>query len=603
MTTPLHVLNHTFGYQQFRGQQAAIIDTLCAGNNALVLMPTGGGKSLCYQVPALVRPGCAVVVSPLIALMQDQVDTLKALGIDAAFLNSTLSFEAVQKVERDLRQGHLKLLYVAPERLTQPRTLALLRSATINLFAIDEAHCVAQWGHDFRADYLQLSLLAEHFPHVPRIALTATADMRTREEIAQRLGLTQARHFVSSFDRPNIQYRITEKRQAREQLLRFIQHEHPGQCGIVYCLSRKRVEDTAHWLSLRGVQALPYHAGMSNEERALHQQRFLQEDAIVMVATIAFGMGIDKPDVRFVAHLDIPKSIEGYYQETGRAGRDGEPATAWMAYGFNDVVLLSNMLKESSGSEEHKRREHHKLDAMLGLCEAASCRRQLLLKYFGEEAPEPCGNCDNCLHPPQQWDATIAVQKALSCIYRTGERFGVNHLISVLRGADNENIRRHHHQMVSTYGIGHDLSPHAWRSIYRQLVAMQLVIVDTEAYGALKLTEACRPVLKGEQTVWLRQEQISTQTTPKRTAKSADLHPEDQALFQALRGLRKRLAEFEKVPPYIIFNDATLIQMAEERPLTQHELMRINGVGDKKRDKYGADFLEIIHQHEYPEEA
>lgn len=602
MTTPLYILNHTFGYQQFRGQQEAIVNTVSDGHNALVLMPTGGGKSLCYQVPALVRPGCAVVISPLIALMQDQVDTLKALGVPAAFLNSTLQFEEVQRIEQQLQRGELKLLYIAPERLTQPRTLALLQRLNINLFAIDEAHCVAQWGHDFRADYLQLSLLAEQFPQVPRIALTATADIRTREEIAQRLHLTHAQHFVSSFDRPNIQYRITEKRQAREQLLRFIQHEHPGQCGIVYCLSRKRVEDTAHWLSQRGVQALPYHAGMSNEERAHNQQRFLQEDQIVMVATVAFGMGIDKPDVRFVAHLDIPKSIEGYYQETGRAGRDGEPSTAWMAYGFNDVVLLSNMLKESSGSEEHKRREHHKLDAMLGLCETASCRRQLLLKYFGEEAPEPCGNCDNCLFPPQQWDATEAVQKALSCIHRTGQRFGVNHLAQVLRGADSDNIRRHNHQAVSTYGIGQDIDTHTWRSIYRQLVAMQLVFVDTDAYGALKLTEACRPVLKGEQTVWLRQEQ-APKVAPKRTTKNTDLHPEDQTLFQALRGLRKRLAEFEKMPPYIIFNDATLIQMAEERPLTTQELMRINGVGDKKLSKYGADFLEVIHQHEYPEEA
>lgn len=598
MSNPLHVLKHTFGYHHFRGHQEAIINALCAGENALVLMPTGGGKSLCYQVPALVLPGCAVVVSPLIALMQDQVDALKALGVAAAFLNSTLTYAEVESTENALLRGQLKLLYIAPERLTQPRTLALLKRANINLFAIDEAHCVAQWGHDFRVDYLQLSLLAEQFPHVPRIALTATADIRTREEIAQRLGLTQAHHFISSFDRPNIQYRITEKRQSREQLLRFIQHEHPGHCGIVYCLSRKKVEDTALWLSRHGIQALPYHAGMSADSRALHQQTFLQQDNIVMVATIAFGMGIDKPDVRFVAHLDIPKSIEGYYQETGRAGRDGEAATAWMAYGFNDVVMLSNMLKESSGSEEHKRREHHKLDAMLGLCEAASCRRQILLRYFGEDAGESCGNCDNCLYPPQRWNATEAVQKALSCIYRTGQRFGVNHLISVLRGADSENIRRHHHQTLSTYGIGQDISTHAWRDIYRQLVAQQLVVVDAEAYGALKLTEACRSIFQGKKEIWLRLEQ-APKATPKRTTKTADLHPEDLALFQALRGLRKRLAELEGKPPYIIFNDNTLIQMAEERPLTDRELRQVNGVGDIKLEQYGESFLEIIRQHEY----
>lgn len=600
MSNPLYVLNHTFGYHHFRGHQETIIDTLCAGDNALVLMPTGGGKSLCYQVPALVLPGCAVVISPLIALMQDQVDALSALGVAAAFLNSTLTYEEVESTENALLRGQLKLLYIAPERLTQPRTLALLKRANINLFAIDEAHCVAQWGHDFRADYLQLGLLTEQFPHIPRVALTATADIRTREEIAQRLGLTQARHFISSFDRPNIQYRITEKRQPREQLLRFIQHEHPGQCGIVYCLSRKKVEETAHWLSRQGIQALPYHAGMSADSRTLHQQAFLQQDNIVMVATIAFGMGIDKPDVRFVAHLDIPKSIEGYYQETGRAGRDGEAATAWMAYGFNDVVMLSKMLQESNGSEEHKRRERHKLDAMLGLCEAASCRRQILLRYFGEDTESSCGNCDNCLYPPQRWDATEAVQKALSCIYRTGQRFGVNHLISVLRGADTENIRRHNHHTLSTYGIGQDLSTDAWRSLYRQLVAQQLVMVDAEAYGALKLTEACRAVLKGEQTLWLRQEQ-APKVTFKRTSKSTDLHSEDQALFQALRGLRKRLAEHEGKPPYIIFNDATLIQMAEERPLTHQELRQVNGVGDIKLERYGESFLEVIRQHEYPD--
>lgn len=599
--TPLAILQNTFGYDAFRGHQEAIVRTLVAGNNALVLMPTGGGKSLCYQIPALARPGCAVVISPLIALMHDQVEALRAVGVNAGFLNSTLSFEEVQATERAVLTGQLKLLYIAPERLVQPRTLQLLQRANINLFAIDEAHCVAQWGHDFRADYLQLSLLIEQFPHVPRVALTATADERTQAEIAHRLGLTEAEHFVSSFDRPNIQYRITEKNRAREQLLRFIQHEHPGQAGIVYCLSRRKVEDTANWLSNKGIRALPYHAGMSAENRALHQQQFLQEENIVMVATIAFGMGIDKPDVRFVAHLDIPKSIESYYQETGRAGRDGQPSTAWMSYGFDDVVMLQKMLDDSNGSEEHKRKEHHKLQAMLGLCESTTCRRQLLLRYFGEDAEGQCGNCDNCLHPPATWDATVAVQKALSCIHRTGQRFGVNHLVQVLRGASSQRLIELGHHQLSTYGIGKDLSTNMWRSVYRQLVALKLVHVNLDAYGALQLTEACRPVLRGEETIYLRLDKQPVVNTARRRTQAADLHPDDDKLFQALRGLRSRLAKASNIPVYIVFNDQTLVQMAEERPLTEQEMLGISGVGQTKLERYGTDFMEVIHRHEYPE--
>src|ERR1700682_484887 len=503
MAEASRLLNTVFGHPAFRGAQQEIVSHVAAGGDALVLMPTGGGKSLCYQLPALLREGTALVVSPLIALMQDQVAALKQLGVRAAFLNSTLDAQAAYATERALRQGELDLLYVAPERLVMPRMLEVLAQSRLALFAIDEAHCVSQWGHDFRPEYLQLSLLHERFPGVPRIALTATADPQTRAEIIRRLMLEEARVFISSFDRPNIRYAIVDKQEARSQLLRFIEDEHSGEAGIVYCLSRKKVDETAAWLAGCGVRALPYHAGMDAADRAAHQARFQREDGVVMVATIAFGMGIDKPDVRFVAHLDLPKSIEGYYQETGRAGRDGLPADAWMAYGLGDVVQQRRLIDMSEASDEYKRVSVAKLDALLGLCETAGCRRVRLLAYFGE-ASSPCGNCDTCLAPPETYDATSAAQKALSAIYRTGQRFGAVHLIDVLRGKGGERIARWEHDKLSVYGIGEDIDETAWRGVFRQLVALGYARVDHEAHGALRLTDASRPVLKGTQQVSLR---------------------------------------------------------------------------------------------------
>lgn len=595
--TPHSVLQHVFGYDAFRGEQEAIINTLVAGGDCLVLMPTGGGKSLCYQVPALVRPGVGVVISPLIALMQDQVNALRELGVRAGFLNSTLSFEAVRDTERALLAGELDLLYIAPERLIQERTLDLLSRAPLALFAIDEAHCVSQWGHDFRADYLKLGLLAERFPSIPRIALTATADARTRVDIQQRLGLTDAPAFVGGFDRPNIQYRIQAKQQPRQQLLRFLKEEAGDQAGIVYCLSRKKVEQTADWLVQQGFKALPYHAGLDAAVRQDHQQRFLRDDGIIMVATIAFGMGIDKPDVRFVVHLDLPKSIEAYYQETGRAGRDGEPSTAVLLYGFEDVVKLRQMMAQSQGSEEHQRYEQQRLNAMLGLCEITSCRRQVLLRYFGDELPEPCGNCDTCLHPVESWDATEAVRKALSCVYRTGQRFGANHLIDVLRGSDNEKLRRLGHHQLSTYGIGTELSANEWRSVLRQLVATGLLAVDPDGYGGLRLTDACRPVLKGEQTVSLRKdsrpERSSTSRSGTRPA-PAQIDEADEPLWQALRACRKQLADEQSIPPFMVFHDKTLAEMLARRPTTLAEMSEVSGVGDAKLERYGAAFLAVF---------
>ena len=596
MPAALDILQQTFGYPSFRGPQETIIQTIIDGDDALVLMPTGGGKSLCYQIPALVRPGCGVVISPLIALMQDQVNAMRELGVRASFLNSTLDAATAADVERALVEGELDLLYIAPERLTQSRTLDLLKRCEIALFAIDEAHCVSQWGHDFRADYLALSLLHEQFPHVPRIALTATADEQTRLEIAARLQLEDAARFVVGFDRPNIRYRIGLKHNARHQLLAFLKAEHPNDAGIVYCLSRKKTEETANWLATQGFTALPYHAGLPAEERAAHQARFLREEAIVMVATIAFGMGIDKPDVRFVAHLDLPKTIEAYYQETGRAGRDGAPANAWMIYGLQDVIKLRQMMQSSQGSEQHKRIEQHRLNAMLGLCEITSCRRQALLAYFGETYPQPCGNCDGCLEPAQTWDATEACRMALSAVARTGERFGVNHLIDVLKGKETDKIWQFDHHHLPTFGVGDALDNNQWRSVFRQLVGRGYLSVDLQGFGALKLQEKCRPLLRGECEVALRQDQ--KQKVAKRQTKTPLPEDINVGLWEALRDCRRKLAEEQGVPPYVIFHDSTLVEMCSVVPRTLEDFSKLSGVGERKLMKYGEAFLAAIRNAE-----
>jgi ATP-dependent DNA helicase RecQ len=598
--TALAVLQNTFGYPAFRGQQEAVIQNLCEGGDALVLMPTGGGKSLCYQIPALVREGVGVVISPLIALMQDQVNALAQLGVSAAYLNSSLSQDAQWDIEQRLKRGQIKLLYIAPERLIQSRMLELLHQMPLALFAIDEAHCVSQWGHDFRSDYLQLSLLHQQFPEVPRIALTATADARTRSEIIKRLQLENARQFVASFDRPNIQYRIESKQDARAQLLRFLRGEHPTDAGIIYCLSRNKVEETAHWLVQQGFNALPYHAGLSGQQRQHNQDRFLREDGLIMVATIAFGMGIDKPDVRFVAHLDLPKSIESYYQETGRAGRDGEPATAWMVYGVQDVLKLKQMLAQSPSSEEHKRLERHRLDAMLGLCEIISCRRQALLAYFGEGDHPPCGNCDTCLTPVETFDGSTVAQKALSCCYRSGQKFGVNHLIDILLGKSSAKVTQFGHQQLSTFGIGKELDTAQWHSVFRQLAARGYVQTDLEGFGGLQLTEKCRPLLRGEEPVQLRRE---TKTTIPRSKKAAgrlaagELNGGDQLLWNSLRDLRKKLAQDQGVPPYVIFHDATLMELVRLQPTSLAAMENISGIGANKLVRYGGPFLTAINAH------
>lgn len=590
--TPLSLLNRVFGYPAFRGEQAAIVDTLVAGDDALVLMPTGGGKSLCFQIPALLREGCAVVVSPLIALMQDQVAALKELGIAAEFLNSSLDNTTAMQVERDFMAGNLKLLYVAPERLLTPRFQSLLEQSRIALFAIDEAHCVSQWGHDFRPEYLGLSTLHERFPHVPRIALTATADTATRAEILTRLDLSAARVFVASFDRPNIRYRIAEKSEPRRQLLDFLA-EHKGEAGIVYCSTRKKVEETAEALKQAGVTALPYHGGMDNETRRRHQERFLREDGVVMVATLAFGMGIDKPDVRFVAHLDLPRSVEGYYQETGRAGRDGEPAEAWMAWGLQDVVTQRRFIDEGEAEDTHKRIGHAKLDALVGLCEAANCRRVALLSYFGE-ASQPCGNCDVCLNPPTLWDGTEAAQKLLSTVYRTGQRFGAGHVLDVLLGKTTEKIDRFGHSQLSVFGIGASQTDKVWRAVLRQLVVRGLLEVDHTAYGALKLTAAAKPVLKGEEIVMLR----AIEARPARSKKTrlAVDHSDEDPLFLSLRAWRRETANEKGVPAYVILHDATLREIAARRPATLAELGEISGLGTKKLEAYGEAVLAVVEE-------
>jgi ATP-dependent DNA helicase RecQ len=590
----LQLLNSVFGHPVFRGAQAEIVGHVAGGGDALVLMPTGGGKSLCYQLPALLREGTALVVSPLIALMQDQVAALKQLGVRAAFLNSTLDGREVNACERALRNGELDLLYVAPERLMMPRMLDCLAESRIALFAIDEAHCVSQWGHDFRPEYLQLSVLHERFPAVPRVALTATADPQTRDEIIRRLALDDARVFISSFDRPNIRYTIVDKQDARAQLLHFIREEHDGDAGIVYCLSRKKVDETAAWLKSHGVRALPYHAGMDAAARAENQNRFQREEGIVVVATIAFGMGIDKPDVRFVAHLDLPKSIEGYYQETGRAGRDGAPADAWMAYGLGDVVQQRRMIDQSEGSEDYRRVSVAKLDALLGLCETAGCRRMRLLGYFGE-AGSPCGNCDTCLEPPQIWDATEAARKALSCVYRTGQRFGAMHLIDVLRGRTTDRITQWDHQRLNVFGLGADLDEASWRNVFRQLAALGYVQPDHEAWGALKLTEASRAVLKGEQRVEMRQV-VARKGRAAKTRRAASPGPAaaDGGLLERLKAWRTAQAREQGVPAYVIFHDRTLAEIAAAKPADMDALGVLSGIGAKKLERYGPALLELL---------
>jgi ATP-dependent DNA helicase RecQ len=597
---PLEVLRRVFGFDAFRGPQQAIVEHLIEGGDALVLMPTGGGKSLCYQIPALLREGTGIVVSPLIALMQDQVEALRQFGVSAAFLNSSLAAGDAARIERQLLDGELDLLYVAPERLLMPRFLDLLQRSRIALFAIDEAHCVSQWGHDFRPEYRQLDQLHQRWPEVPRIALTATADDPTRREIAERLELENARHFVSSFDRPNIRYLVAQKTDSSRQLLDFLA-DHRDQAGIVYCLARKKVDKMAELLQSKGIKALPYHAGMNAEQRATHQRRFLREDGVVIVATIAFGMGIDKPDVRFVAHLDLPKSVEGYYQETGRAGRDGEPAEAWLCYGLGEVVMLKQMIESSEAGEERKRLERQKLDALLAYCESTRCRRQTLLGHFQEIYPTPCGNCDNCLEPPQTWDATVEAQKALSCVFRSGQRFGVGHLIDILRGSDSARIHQLGHDRLSTYGIGADLDANEWRGIFRQLLASGLLAADSEGYGGLRLTAAAGGVLRGETPVHLRRSARRTRRgkTPARermrSADESSLDPHAQGIFERLRQLRGELARGQNVPAYVIFHDATLRAIAQHRPSSPAELAAIHGVGAGKLERYGDAVLAAVN--------
>ncbi len=590
---PLVLLEKVFGFQKFRGQQAAVIDAIVAGKDALVLMPTGGGKSLCYQIPALVRRGVGIVISPLIALMQDQVNALQQNGIRAAFLNSSLMPDEIREIETDLANNALDLVYIAPERLMTERSLHLLNGCEIALFAIDEAHCVSQWGHDFRQDYMQLSVLHQRFPEIPRVALTATADDATRGEIISRLGLENAEKFVSGFDRPNIYYQITPKKKAKDQLLSFIRSKHADEAGIVYCLSRKKVDTLADWLQVRGISALPYHAGLDGETRRRHQHRFLMEDAVVIVATIAFGMGIDKSNVRFVAHMDLPKSLEAYYQETGRAGRDGLPADAWMVYGIQDVITLRQMVDGSEADESRKRIERHKLEAMLGLCEIIDCRRKALLRYFGDQLPDSCGACDNCVEPAETWDGTEAAQMALSCVYRTGQRFGVNYLIDVLVGKDDTRIRQYRHDKQSTFGIGHDLSTTQWRSLFRQLIVQGYMDIDFERFGALRLTQASRPVLRGEIRLRLRKD-------PRRAEKkrvrehSSFSEPLDRKLWEVLRAHRRKLADQQGVPPYVIFHDTTLVEMVDYKPQTRDDMHTLSGVGERKLEKYADAFIGVI---------
>ncbi len=597
------ILQKTFGYDDFRHHQSDIIQSLLNGEDALVLMPTGGGKSLCYQIPAMVREGVGIIISPLIALMQDQVDALQQLGIHAAFLNSSMDKDSQYQTEQRLLTHEIDLLYVAPERLMTNKMLSLLAQTNIALFAIDEAHCVSQWGHDFRKEYQQLKILHERFPNVPRIALTATADQRTRQEIIEQLNLHEAKLFLNSFDRPNINYTISEGNNARDRLWDFLKNNHPNDAGIVYCLSRNKVEKTADWLVRQGRKALPYHAGLPNEVKQENQRRFLREDGIIIVATIAFGMGIDKPDVRFVAHLSLPKSIEAYYQETGRAGRDGQAANAWMAYGLQDVISLRQMAQDSNASEQFKRVLHNKLEAMLALCEQRHCRRQSILGYFNENLEKPCGNCDTCINPPESWDATEAARKALSCIHRTEQRFGVNYVVDVLMGKETDRIKQFQHDKVSTYGIGKDLSDYEWRSVFRQLISLGYIYADVDGYGAIKLDEKSRPLLRGEIELILRKPQNEKSSTTKKGKKKTKttLRSIDEPLFELLREHRLETAEELGVPPYIVFHDSTLEEMARTRPTSLERMQYISGVGEQKLKKFGQSFLDVIQSLPLPD--
>jgi ATP-dependent DNA helicase RecQ len=599
------VLHAVFGYESFRGLQQQVIEHVIGGGDALVLMPTGGGKSLCYQIPALVRPGLGIVVSPLISLMKDQVDALRQAGVRAAYLNSALPPGEARAVEEQLREGSLDLLYVAPERLVMPHFLETLGRLKLALFAIDEAHCVSQWGHNFRPEYRQLAILHERFPDVPRIALTATADGPTRKDIADRLQLAEARIFVAGFDRPNIGYRVVEKREAKAQLLEFLREEHPRDAGIVYCMSRRKVDEMAEWLSSNGRLALAYHAGLDAETRQRHQDRFLKDEGVIVVATVAFGMGIDKPNVRFVAHLDVPRSLEAYYQETGRAGRDGLPATAWMTYGLNDVIQLRQMVAGSELEDRQKRVELQKLDALLGFCETATCRRQVLLNYFGDTLPGPCGNCDVCTHPVQRWDGTVAAQKALSAVYRTGQRFGVQYVVDVLTGHETDRVIEWGHHLIKTFGVGKDMTRAAWTSIFRQLVAGGYLAVDVEGHGGLRFGPKALALVKGEVGIEFRTDREVKRPSRKapggaaarKSPAAADIDGRDAVLFEALRGLRMELAKSQGLPPYVIFHDATLVAMARARPANRGDLALIPGVGQSKLDRYGDLFIEVIARH------
>ena len=591
MQNAYDTLQKVFGYDDFRHHQEDIIKSLLEGEDALVLMPTGGGKSLCFQIPAIVRPGVGIVISPLIALMQDQVDALIQSGVSAAYLNSSQTADTQREIEQQLFNGELDLLYITPERLLLSKTLSMLNQIPVSLFAIDEAHCVSQWGHDFRVEYQRLKILHQQFPDIPRVALTATADERTRQEIIEQLDLHNAKTYINSFDRPNIHYRIAEQN-TKADLWKFIENSHKNNAGIIYCLSRRKVEDIANWLTDQGREALPYHAGLSNQQREQNQRRFLREEGLIVVATIAFGMGIDKPDVRFVAHLNLPKSIEAYYQETGRAGRDGLPADAWMTYNLKDLMTLRQMIQEGS-NQLQQRVSQSKLDTLMALCETTSCRRKHLLQYFNEETKEKCGNCDTCLDPPETWDATEAARKALSCVFRTGQRFGVGYLTDVLIGKIDDRINANGHDSISTYGIGKDLNIKEWKNIYRQLIGSGFIEINADEYGAIQLTEKSRPLLRGELTLQLRKQKKASKTKTG-SQKSTALREIDEELFESLRQCRYGLSKSEGVPPYVIFHDKTLIEMTRQRPQNLNDMSLIPGIGDKKLDKFGQQFLDII---------